>query len=342
MRRLSQLMREYRGESSCPEEGTAFSRDPLRKESAFRIGGERAFGWMRKKRKTVHLYALGDVGGTLLLGLRLLGGGSLEEIGIYDIREPMKARWEMEMNQVREANGSRRFPPVRVLEESELFACDVFLFCASLGVPPVGEEAGDVRMAQYRANAGLVRQVASAAAAAGFGGLFGVVSDPVDPLCRTAAAAGLAPEQVKGFGLGVMNARATYFAERDPRFASFLTEGAAFGPHGEDLVIANSLEHYDDALSRELTRLTVEANLRVRELGFKPYLAPALSSGALSVLAAVEGRDHYSSTALGNVWFGSRNRLTLQGIQVADPPLPEPLYERLEQAYRNLKELEQL
>ncbi len=336
MRRLSQLM------GTCQGEGPGCWQGAAREGDSFRVGGEEAFGWMRKKRKTVHLYALGDVGGTLLMGLRLLGGESLEEIGIYDIREPMKARWEMEMNQVREADGSRRFPPVRVLEEPALFACDVFLFCASLGVPPVGEETGDVRMAQYQANAGLVRQVAGAAAAAGFGGLFGVVSDPVDPLCRTAAAAGLAPEQVKGFGLGVMNARAAYFAERDPRFASFLTEGAAFGPHGEDLVIANSLAHYDDALSRELTRLTVKANLRVRELGFKPYLAPALSSGALSVLAAVEGREHYSSTALGGVWFGSRNRLTPRGIQVADPPLPEPLYERLEQAYRNLKELERL
>lgn len=313
-----------------------------REQEALWVGGEDSFSWMRKEKKVVHLYGLGDVGGTLLMGLKLLGGDALEEIGIYDIREPMKARWEMEMNQVREVGGSRRFPPVRTLGEEELFSCDAFLFCASLGVPPVGAAVQDVRMAQYAANAGLVRQVASAAASSHFSGLFCVISDPVDPLCRSAAAAGLAPEQVKGFGLGVMYARAAYYAERDPRYFSFLSQGAAFGPHGSDLVIANSLEQYDDVLSRELTRLTVEANLRVRDLGYKPYLAPALSSGALSVLAALKGQDHYSSTALGEAFFGSRNRLTPQGIRVENPVLPEKLYSRLEYAYQNLKEMRPL
>ena len=72
--------------------------------------------------------------------------------------------------------------------------------------------------------------------------------------------AGLLPEQVQGFGLGVMNARASYFAKQDDRFSAFLTEGRSFGPHGKGLVIANSVEHYDDALSRELTELVETAN----------------------------------------------------------------------------------
>ena len=83
----------------------------------------------------------------------------------------------------------------------------------------------------------------------------------MDPLCQAAWRAsnldgegrwdglGLLPEQVQGFGLGVMNARAAYFAKGDPRFASFLTEGRTFGPHGRGLIAANSVEHYDDALS---------------------------------------------------------------------------------------------
>ena len=82
-----------------------------------------------------------------------------------------------------------------------------------------------------------------------------------------------------------MNARAMYYARRDPRFASYLTEGRAFGPHGEGLIIANSIRHYDDRLSRELTELTKHANLEMREMGYKPYVAPALSSGALSLLS---------------------------------------------------------
>lgn len=73
-----------------------------------------------------------------------------------------------------------------------------------------------------------------------------------------------------------MNKRAEYYAKKDARFADYLTEGRAFGPHGADLVIANSIEHYDDALSRELTDLTVKANLAIRELGFKPYLGACL------------------------------------------------------------------
>ena len=76
-----------------------------------------------------------------------------------------------------------------------------------------------------------------------------MVSDPVDPLCRAVLRAGggpdgtgLRPCQVRGFGLGVMHARALYFARKDPRFAAYLTEGRAFGPHGEELVLANSID----------------------------------------------------------------------------------------------------
>ena len=99
-----------------------------------------------------------------------------------------------------------------------------------------------------------------------------MVSDPVDPLCRAAWLEsnrsesgvtdnnGLKPAQIQGYGLGVMNSRAVYYAKRDSRFRSFLTEGRAFGPHGKDLIIANSIERYDDELSKELTILAVEAN----------------------------------------------------------------------------------
>ena len=118
-----------------------------------------------------------------------------------------------------------------------------------------------------------------------FKGLFAVVSDPVDPLAKTAWLEsnkddsgvldyqGLRPEQVHGFGLGVMNARAAYFAKRDERFKRFLTEGRSFGPHGQDLVVADSITDYNDELSKELTELTVTANLHMRAIGFKPFIA---------------------------------------------------------------------
>lgn len=310
-------------------------------EPVYTVGSSEQMSWFRKEKKRVHIFALGDVGGTLLTGLRLLGSDCLSAIGIYDVREAYAARWEMEMNQVLLPWEYELFPSVEIVKDDALYACDIFVFCASRGVPPVTEKTRDVRMVQYEANAALVKEVAYKAVCAGFQGLFAVVSDPVDPLCRAAASAGLAPEQVKGYGLGVMNARGAYYARKDPRFSSFLTEGAAFGPHGQDLVLANSLSaaHYDDALSRELTQLAVTSNLSMRELGFKPYMAPALSSGALSLLATVTGRWHYSSTCFGGVWLGAKNRVTASGIEVENPIVPDALYARIQNAWEELTRL---
>ena len=235
--------------------------------------------------------------------LKLLGGDCIETIGICDLNEKAVARWTAEMGQIVLALGLRR-PAGGGAGGGRrtCFDCDVFLFAATRGVPPVGGGVRDVRMAQFSANRPLVEQYARQARQAGFRGLFIVLSDPVDPLCKAAYLAsnqgtdgqwdglGLRAEQIQGFGLGVMNARAAYFAKQDPRFRSFLTDGRSFGPHGQGLVIANSLTHYDDGLSRELTDLVTTANLRIRELGFKPYVAPAISSGAMQLLLTLRGQ----------------------------------------------------
>ncbi len=304
------------------------------------------------EKKTLHLLALGDVGSTVLTALKLLGSDCLREIGIYDMNPAVCQRWESELNQAAYPWDYDALPEVKILQEKELFDCDVFVFCASKGIPPVGSDVKDVRMAQYAANRGIVSLYAKKAREVGFQGLFAVVSDPVDPLCRAAFfaantdengcfdAKGLRPEQIQGYGLGVMNARGAYYAKKDSRFASFLQEGRAFGPHGEDLVLANSIAHYDDALSKELTTLAVQANLRTRELGFKPYVAPAISSAAISLLLTLRGQWHYSSNALGGVWMGSKNRTTAQGLQIESLPLPQALYERLQHAYQALEAIE--
>ncbi len=198
-------------------------------------------------------------------------------------------------------------------------------------------------MMQLSANRPLVEKYAAMAGAAGFQGIFGVVSDPVDPLCKAAlTAGGLMPGQVRGFGLGVMHRRALYFAARNPRFARYAEEGRAYGPHGQDLVLADSITDYDEETSLALTRQTVEANQAVRALGFKPYLAPAISSGAMSVIDLLTGRWHYSSVYVGRgadgAFLGQKNRL--QGadtVTEADLPLPAPLYRRIERAYETLR-----
>lgn len=305
----------------------------------------------RRERVRVNLLALGDVGSTLLMGLRLLGGDVIDSVGICDVRENVPQRWEMELNQIVSPEGERS-PPVEIVSPEEVFDGDVFLFCASRFVPDTAVKTGDVRMAQYRLNRELAALYAQKARQARYRGLFCVVSDPVDPLCRAVLTEsnrapsgemdyqGLFSHQVRGFGLGVMNARAAYYARKDPRFASFLTEGRSFGPHGEDLVIANSIRNYDDALSRQLTEQAVRANLRMRELGFKPYIAPALSSGALSLLLCLRGRWHCSSTYLDGVFMGARNRVLPTGTELERLPLPRQLQDRLQTTMDRLRAID--
>lgn len=297
----------------------------------------------------VHIVALGDVGTTMLIGLLLAGQDVIREVGICDINQANLARLEMEMNQIRypfagqEGCDDPVLPPVTIVGEDGLFDCDVFIFCASKGVPPVGA-GGDVRMAQLEANRGLVAHYASLARQAGYGGLVCIVSDPVDPLCRAFLKdSGLHPAQIQGYGLGVMHARACYYARKDPRFAHYLTEGRAFGPHGADLVIADRLDGYDDDLSRELTALVVHANVAVRDLGYKPYIAPALSSAALSIILTLRGQWHYGSLYLGDerrgAFFGVKNRLADGCVTYEDVCACPALYERWKQAYTALSRL---
>ena len=306
----------------------------------------------RPEKVRVNLLALGDVGSTLLLGLRLMGGDVISSIGICDLREGVARRWEFELNQIQLPGPYDALPPVEIVPPERLFDGDVFLFCASRFVPDTAVKNGDVRMAQYELNRDLAALYAKKARAARYKGLFCVVSDPVDPLCRAVLlesnrdengildGGGLFPHQVKGFGLGVMNARAAYYAKRDSRFAEFLTDGHSFGPHGEDLVIANSVSHYDDALSRELTNLAAHANLQMRRMGFKPFVAPALSSGALSLLLCLRGQWHCSSAYLGGVFMGGRNRMTPGGVEFERLPLPRALLDRLKETEEKLKAIQ--
>lgn len=304
----------------------------------------------RSGKQRVNILAIGDVGSTLLTGLKLLGGEVISSIGICDLSDQITARWEFEMGQINLPWNYDLFPEVEVVSPENLFDCDMFVFVASKGIPPVGSQVKDVRMAQFEANAGIVKHYARMAREKQFRGLWCAVSDPVDPLAKTAYlesnkdengvfdGRGLRPEQVQGFGLGVMNARAAYFAKRDPKLASFLTEGRSFGPHGTGLFIANSIEHYDEDISQELTRLTVTANLKMRELGFKPYVAPALSSGALSLLLTLRGEWHCGSVFLDGVYMGVKNRFTPAGLETELlPRIPDPLFGHIREAAEHLK-----
>lgn len=285
------------------------------------------------------------------MGLRLLGGDIIESIGIYDINPKICRRWEMEINQITPPWDYNSLPEVEIIGEDELFSGDMLIFCPSVGVPPLGKEQGDIRMAQFSGNKKIIAHYAKEAANKDFKGIFAVISDPVDLLCKAAFLAsnlgengdytwlGLRPEQIKGYGLGVMNSRGAYYAKKEKGLAGFLREGRAYGPHGEGLVLANSIENYNDKASKELTKLAVKANLAIREAGFKPYIAPALSSGAISIIRTLKGQWHYSANFLAGIYMGAKNRDTARGPEFEVLPLPEALFKRIESAAEGLAKI---
>ncbi len=296
-------------------------------------------------KKRVHLLGLGDVGSTLAIGLKLLGGESLHTLGVYDINEHQRRRYEMELNQII-VNPEIK---VEALNGDDLFHCDVFVFCASKYVPKVGEKVADVRMIQFEENSKIVEIYAKMARNSGFKGLFCVVSDPVDLLCRSVLDAsntneageydglGIPAERIRGFGLGVMHGRSFYYAKK--LGVEYSANGRVFGPHGKDLICVNHITKYDHEASLALTDSVIHANIDVRDEGFKPYIAPAISSGAKSILDAIAGNWHYSATCMGTTFFGALNRQTIAGVEYEQNVLDTQLRERIVTSYERLESL---
>ena len=163
----------------------------------------------------------------MLIGLQLLAQNTIRKIGIYDINPALCQRWEFELNQICAPSAELTSPVVSTITKDQLFDCDIFVFCATAGVPALNDKS-DVRLAQYQNNAAIIKEYALLAREKHFQGLFAVVSDPVDLLCQTVLlesnkdpngnfdGLGLFPEQIEGYGLGVMHARARYYAAKDP------------------------------------------------------------------------------------------------------------------------------
>lgn len=305
--------------------------------------------WTQPKQWQINVIGLGNVGGTLLTALRLLGGEKIKTIGIFDTNEKVVSRWEQEANQIIDGSNQRRLPPVETIRPDILFQSDMVVFCISMGVPPPEKEVQDVRMMQLEANSGIINYYAQRARKTNFNGIFAVVSDPVDLLCQSAFLAsnyneegkldgkGLSLDQIRGFGLGVMHGRAAYYSEKEVQKQCYLEKGRAFGPHGKGLVIADDVENYNQKKSSYLTNKVLQANIELRKIGFKPYIAPAISSGALSLLALISGEWHYSAGSLGGIFWGSRNRQTPVGLEWEQFNLPQDLYKHLDASYQQLK-----
>jgi len=253
---------------------------------------------------TLSILGLGDVGGTLLIGLRLLGKDILKEIKIFDLDANKRRRYYLECNEISDGTD---MPLVTEAELDSIFKTDCIVFTVSLFIPSVGSDVKDVRLVQFEKNKVVLLEYARQAEAAGFKGYYFIVSDPVDLLCMSLLKEGnIASHRIRGFGLGVMEARARFIAKELNVFSEDLR---TFGPHGKGLVVVNSLEHYDREISRDLTNRTENENFRIRETGFKPYIGPALSSGSISILKALDGKEHLSTWFNGHVFMGSRNAI---------------------------------
>ncbi|MGL5256810.1 MAG: lactate/malate family dehydrogenase [Proteocatella sp.] len=307
------------------------------------------------KKWRVNIVGLGDVGSNLLIGLKLLGGELISEIGIYSNRESVVSRYEMEMNQIYSIEEGSSLnsgaPVVKAVKKENLMDCDMFIFCASVKVPAVGEEVEDVRLIQYESNKEIISKYAKMARDSNFKGVFAVVSDPVDLLCKAVYEIsnknelgkfdhnGLMPEQIEGFGLGVMYARALYYTRQDENLAYFKQEGRAFGPHGKGLIIADSIKNYNKEMSESITEKTVKCNLMVRELGFKPYIAPALSSGTIAILSRIKGEYHYSCVFIDEAYFGIKNKYSRNGLNIERNVMSDELFGKIKETHTLLKNM---
>lgn len=298
----------------------------------------------------INVAGLGDVGATLVTGLRLLNSPKISSIGVFDLDENKMERVYLEANQIFDPSSDEAYASVVKLNKEDLFKADMFVFCISKFIPPLGTK-GDVRIAQYKENSKIIKLYARMAREVGFKGIFAVMSDPVDLLCKTVLEEsnkdnngkldykGLSPEAIKGYGLGVMNARAAFYSSLYGNYDEYISEGRAFGPHGQGLIIANSTKNYDKILSKKLTEDTLFANHKVRDAGFKPYIAPAFSSGAISIINTIQGKWLYSSCYLNEVYFGVKNRLLKTGNQIESIYIHKEIQEKIYDTSKGLKEL---
>jgi hypothetical protein len=276
-----------------------------------------AGGW------SVGVIGLGRVGGvaaTTLASLPVRQSG-VRELVLFDVDAANLERWRLELGSIGLWRGRGALPSVRVASPETMFAeCDAVLFVATQTVPPLGVQ-GEVRLVQLAPNRAILRTCLDHAVVAGFGGLFLVVSDPVDWLAQAAfvdsntdarggfTGAGLPPERIAGLGLGVMWARALAAARAAGCETRVRARGAAFGPHSVDVIAFDDLVDADPELSAAMTESARRCNYHVRSQGFLPYVGPGVSSVGLTLPRLLAGREAPAAAFLDGIFFGAPTRL---------------------------------
>lgn len=253
----------------------------------------------------IAIIGLGNVGSTLLQGM-VLSDSSLSKVGeiiVLDTNQPLLKRWEMECNQI--CSPQTNHPIVKIGHTEDLPDVELILFCVTSGVPKLGEEEKtDVRLSQFAGNSSILKSYLNGLMDADYRGLFAVMSDPVDHLTRFAieyTRGKMEPAQFVGLGHGVMFARAHYLApEKDKKHLW------ATGTHGDLAFIIDDVRNFNEKESARITGETISLNIKVRELGYLPYVAPGMSSGVLSVISLLNGQPFFGTLWNGKMAWGSK------------------------------------
>ena len=271
----------------------------------------------------VGIAGLGRVGGTAATVLAALpvARTRIREILLHDVDAANEERWFLELQSIAEWRTSDGHPRIGRAAREDLYrTCDLILFAATAGVPPVGAP-GDVRSVQFAPNRTLLATHLQAARAADYSGLFLVVSDPVESLALAAfhdgnfdargrfVGHGLPPERIGGLALGVMWGRALAAARGAGWEEQVRRAGGAYGPHAAEVLVFDDLRRPDATRSRLLSRAARTGNLAIRGLGHLPYVGPAVSSVALALPGLLCGREVLASVHLDGIYFGAPARL---------------------------------
>jgi hypothetical protein len=120
---------------------------------------------------------------------------------------------------------------------------------------------------------------------------------------------GLAPERIAGLALGVMWGRALAQAQAAGAGARVARAGVPYGPHSTEVLVFDDPAGPDYELSRAMTQAARTGNTRVRELGYIPFIGPALSSIVLTLPQLLAGREVLASGWVDGVYFGAPCRL---------------------------------
>lgn len=277
----------------------------------------------RRDGLSVAIAGMGRVGGTAasVLAATPACRSGIRELLVYDVDSANQERWVLELLSVGGWRQREELPRVHPTSLAQVFTrCDVFVFAATEGVPPLGWE-GDVRLPQFEPNRAILRAFLDQANAAEFAGLFLMVSDPVDLLAQAVlhdsnlgaagrfTGTGLAPERVAGLGLGVMWARALASARREGWEEAVSRRGGAYGPHSREVVAFDDLTAPSKHRCEQLSRAAREWNYSVRNLGFLPFVGPGVSSVALTLPRLLAGDEALASVFVAGLYFGAPARL---------------------------------